>query len=66
MRDRIARASAYIFVACIAVGLSGFAVGCSAAINGHTTLGAAGIIVFLAAGLVGFYAFLVSGFTRRG
>lgn len=65
MRDKIAAYSALIFFVCLAVGLSGFAVGCGATMNGHTTVGAVGILVFLAAGLVGFYAFLVAWFAKR-
>lgn len=66
MRDKIAAYGALVFIVCFGVGIASFAVGCGAAMSGHSTIGAVGIIIAIAAALVGFYAFLVFGFTKRG
>ena len=65
MRDKIAAHGGLIFVACFGIGIASFAVGCATAMSGHSTIGAAGIVVAILTALVGFWAFIVFGLAER-
>lgn len=65
MRDKITAYGALVFLVCFGIGVASFAVGCGAAMGGHSTTGAVGVIIALVAGLVGLYAFIVFQLAKR-